>query len=118
MPIISYKVTLTKSEREELHDISHNGKRAARTVLNALILLGVDRGNYRDAVEQSERDLASALHVSQCTVNNIKRRFVEEGFEAALERKLSLPRRIRYDGDAQAHLTALACSKGDHELLG
>lgn len=111
MPVISYKVTLSETERKELHDISHSGQRAARVILNALILLGVDRGEHQTAPKQSERELAAALHVSQCTVNNIKKRFVEDGFEAVFERKPSPPRRVRYDGDAQAHLTALACSK-------
>ena len=40
-----------------------------------------------------------------------EKRFVEEGFEAALERKPAVPRTPHYDGDFQAHLTALACSK-------
>ena len=73
--------------------------------------MGVDQGEFRDAPKQSERDLALTLHVSQCTVNNIKKRFVEEGFEPVLGRKPSPARKVRYDGDAQAYLTALACSK-------
>lgn len=111
MPKISYRVTLTQEERNTLHEISHNGKRSARVILNALILLGVDQGEYQDHRNQSERDLSAALHVSPCSINNLKKRFVKEGFEAALERKPAVPRTPHYDGDFQAHLTALACSK-------
>jgi len=110
MPTISYRVTLTREERIKLHDISHNGKRSARVMLDALILLGVDQGEYQEHKNQSERDIATALHVSPGSINNLKKRFVEDGFEAALERKKLEPRPIHYDGDFQAHLTALACS--------
>ena len=74
-------------------------------------MLGVDQGEYQDHRNQSERDRSAALHVSPCSINNLKKRFVEEGFEAALERKPAVPRTPHYDGDFQAHLTALACSK-------
>lgn len=113
MPIISYKVSLTQDERNELHALSHNGKRAARVVLNALALLAVDRGEFQSASAQSEREIAATLNMSVCSVNNLKKRFVEEGFESALG--LSAERRggrkSEYDGDFEARLTALACSK-------
>lgn len=111
MPKIEYRVTLTTEERELLHDISHNGKRSAKTVLNALILLAIDKGEYQKNIAKSDEAVAQILSVTARTIYNTKQRFVEEGLEAALERKPSPPRRIRYDGDTQAHLTALACSK-------
>jgi len=110
MPMVSYKVTLTERERNELHEISHNGKRAARVILNALVLLAVDRGEFQ-TTKSSERDIAETLHISPCSINNIKKRFVESGFDAALERKPMPSRGKKYDGDFEAHLTALACSK-------
>ena len=111
MATIRYRVTLTKEEREELHEISHNGKRAARVVLNSLILLAVDESDFQDQAGKSERAIADTLRISPTTINNLKKRFVEDGFELALERKTSPPRRLKYDGDFQAHLTALACSE-------
>lgn len=111
MPVVSYKVSLTQVERAELHEMSHNGKRAARQVLNALVLLAVDQGEFQDGPKQSERDIAGTLHISVCSINNLKKRFVEEGFEAALERKPVPSRGRRYDGDFEARLTALACGK-------
>lgn len=110
MPVVSYKVTLTREERDVLHEISHNGKRAARLVLNALVLLAVDRGEHQTG-KQAERDIAETLHISPCSINNLKRRFVEEGLDAALGRKPMPSRGKRQDGDFEAHLTALACSK-------
>ena len=110
MPTILYKVTLSQEERDKLHEISHSGKRAARVVLIALVLLAVDRGDFQ-TVKQSERDIAKTLHISPCTINNIKKRFVEEGFDATLERKPMPARGKKYDGDFEAHLIASACSK-------
>jgi transposase len=97
-------------ERNELHEISHSGKRAARVVLTALVLLAVDRGEFQ-TIKQSERDIAETLHISPCSINNIKKRFVEEGFESVLQRKPMPARGKKYDGDFEAHLVALACSK-------
>lgn len=111
MPEILYTVTLTQEERDYLHDLSHNGQRAAKTMLNALILLAVDRGEYQSQEKKSEKIIAETLNIGLRTINRLKKEFVEEGLEAALVRKPSPPRRIRYDGEAQAHLTALACSK-------
>jgi len=76
--------------------------------LNALVLLAVDRGEHQ-TTKQAERDIAGTLHISPCSINNLKRRFVEEGLDAALERKPMPSRGKRHDGDFEAHLTALAC---------
>ena len=55
--------------------------------------------------------MAAALGVTARTLEHLKERFVEEGLEAALERKpRSTPRKVTFDGEFQARLTALACS--------
>lgn len=111
MEISLQKVVLTRKEREELHSISHNGQRSARSVLRALILLALDRGENQDQGGLSERDIASILHVSPCSINNIKRRFAEGGFEAALERKSPQARSLRFDDEMQERLVALVSGK-------
>lgn len=111
MEVSLQKVVLTQKEREELHSISHNGQRSARVVLRALILLGLDRGEYQDQGNLSERDIASILHVSPCSINNIKKRFAEAGFEAALERKSPQSRPLRFDDEIQERLVSLMSSK-------
>ena len=55
-------------------------------------------------------DIARALMVGSATVERVRRRCVEEGLEAALERRQQRNRRRKkVDGKAQAHLIALAC---------
>lgn len=111
MPEIRYTVTLSQEERSYLHELSHNGKRAAKTVLNALILLAVDKGRFQTHAKKTEQMIAETLNIGLRTINRLKKEFVEDGLEVALGRKPAAPRGIRYDGDTQAHLMALACSK-------
>lgn len=106
-----YKVTLTRQEREDLEAISSKGKHAAQTVLNALILLACDEGEYQK--ERSiNQTISQVLNVSMKTIDRVKKRFVEEGFDAVLTRKPAnrrMPKKA--DGDLEAHLIALSCSE-------
>ena len=105
-----YKVTLTQEERKELDALSSKGKRAAQTMLNSLILLACDEGEY-----QTERSINETiyrvLNVSMKTIDRVKKRFVEEGFDMALTGKpTTRVYRRKADGDLEAHLVALSCS--------
>src|ERR1019366_8825222 len=56
--------------------------------------------------------LSKVLKVSMRMIDRVKQRFVEDGFEACLERKPSeQPKERKVDGDLEAHLIALSCSK-------
>ena len=106
-----YKVTLTKEEREKLEALSSKGKHAAQTILNALVLLACDEGKYQKKRSINE-EIARILTVSMKTIDRVKKRFVEEGLDMALTGKSST--RIysrKADGDLEAHLIALSCSK-------
>ena len=83
-----YKIALTQEEREELEAISGKGKRAAQTVLNALILLACDEGKFQQQRSINET-IARVLNVSMKTIDRVKKRFVEEGLDAVLQRKPS-----------------------------
>jgi len=55
-------------------------------------------------------DIASAYEVSTKKVEQLKKRFVEDGFEAALYRKpVTNAHRRKITGDEEAHLIALYC---------
>ena len=106
-----YKVTLTKEEREKLEALSSKGKHAAQTILNALVLLACDEGKYQKKRSINE-EIARILTVSMKTIDRVKKRFVEEGLDMALTGKPST--RIysrKADGDLEAQLNALSCSK-------
>lgn len=103
-----YIVTLTKEERQSLHAMLSRGKAAARKLMHARILLKADAAS--DAPGWNDAAIAEGLEVGTATVERVRKAFVEEGLEAALERRK--PRRQyrrKLDGDGEAHLVALAC---------
>lgn len=106
-----YKVTLTAEERLELEGLSSKGKRAARTVLFARALLLLDAGEH--GLSWTVSKVSEALGPTTRTLENLKKRFVENGLEAAIERKKreKPPREIKFGGDFEARLIALACSE-------
>ena len=108
--VARYKVTLTKEEREDLEAISTKGKRAARTVLYARALLLLDAGEYGPKWVVAQ--VAEAVGTTPRSLEHIKKRFVEEGVSAAIERKqrVTPPREIQFGGEFEAKLLALACS--------
>ena len=105
-----YIVTLVQEERRILQAMLSKGKAAARKLMHARILLKADA--YPDGPGWDDDQIAEGLDVGRATVERVRRDFVEEGLEAALERRK--PRRQyqrKLDGDAEAHLIALACSQ-------
>jgi hypothetical protein len=107
---LRYIVTLTKDERETLEQVLAKGKAAARKLTRARMLLKVDVGEHGPG--WSDEEVVDVLDTSASTILRLRRRFVEDGFEAALEDKPS--ERVyerRLDGTAEAHLVALACSR-------
>lgn len=107
---VTYKVTLTKEEIEELMAIINKGTHSSQRYRSAYILLNADRGEFADRVTNEE--MAKVLKVGMRTIDRIKKRFVEDGFDAALERKESERKYERKaDGDVEAHLIALSCGK-------
>ena len=110
MPAKRYRVELTSEEREELKALVSRGRSAAYKQTHARILLMSDEA--QDDLPMTDEAIAQALKVGHATVERVRRRCVEEGIEAALNRKKQLRRRAKkLDGEAEAHLIAIACSE-------
>jgi transposase len=104
---IRYAVDLTDTERAALREILSKNKAKRSTIINAYILLKADR-----SCGWTNADIALAYEVSTKKVEQLKKRFVEEGFEAALYRKpVANVHRRKITGDEEAHLIALCCSQ-------
>src|SRR5262249_57453212 len=82
MPSKRYVVTLTADEREQLGALVKAGKRSARTITRARVLLLVDQGEYDPAWE--DRRVAEALGCGHRTVERVRERFVTEALDAPL----------------------------------
>ena len=102
MPAVKYKIKLTESERTSLNEVSRRGKPSVRTVKRALALLKADEG-LRD------REIADVLLINAATVARVRKRYVEEGLEAAINDRPP-GRERKLDGKQEAHLIAFACS--------
>ena len=106
-----YVVTLTEPEREELVGLTSKGAHRTQKILNALVLLATDEGAHQTDRSTGEQ-IARVLNTSMRKIDRVKKRFVEQGLEAALGRKK--PSRVynrKVDGDFEAHLVALSCSE-------
>jgi transposase len=105
-----FVVRLDAGERRGLMDLVTTGKRAAATLTRARILLKADVGPDGEAWD--DEDIADAFDTSLSTIHRTRQAFVEEGLEEALYRKKPTGRQYRkLDGDQEAHLIAVACSK-------
>ncbi len=106
-----YIVTLTAEERSELKQMIRAGKHKARKITRARILLKADQS--KDSPAWADKQISQALEVGTATVERIRKRFVEEGLEAALNRRKESTLRFqrKLDGHKEAQLIALVCSE-------
>jgi len=106
---IKYKVILTEEEREKLKEIVDKGKRKKINRLHSQILLNIDQGQEGKI---KDIEIAKVLRVSEDTIERTRKRFVEEGLEAALNRKEQINRKAKkLDGVKEANLIKIACSE-------
>jgi len=104
-------VTLTEKEREFLAELTSKGKHRSQMILNALILLACDDGEHQRRRSKNE-EIARVLNISMRKIDRVKKRFVLDGLDVALHgRKGSRVYAKKADGDFEAHLVALSCSK-------
>jgi len=106
-----YIVRLEPQEREDLRKLVSKGKGAARKLTHARILLQADVSESGPG--WTDGQIAEAMGVTTRTVEHVRQRCVEQGLEAALERKKRehgpTPRIL--DGAKEAKLVAVCCSK-------
>src|SRR6202047_2133940 len=100
---VLYHVELSQAERGELTTMLSKGKRAARKLKRAQILLAADAGS-------SDEEIARAVAVGGSTVYRTKRRFVEGNLERALSEDPRPGAERKLTGKEEALLVATACS--------
>jgi transposase len=108
--MIRYIINLTKEEVEELMSIINKGTHTSQTFRTAYILLNCDEGLYSEKVTNEQ--ISKVLKVGMRTVDRVKKKFIEEGFEATLERRpTTRVYESKSDGDVEAKLVTLCCSE-------
>ena len=108
--MIHYRIKLTKEEVDELRSIINRGSHTSQTFRVAYILLNCDEGIYSEKVTNEQ--ISTVLKVGMRTIDRIKKRFIEQGLEAALERRpTSRVYDRKMDGEVEAKLVTLCCGK-------
>ena len=103
-----YAVRLADPEREQLRALIASGTAPARKLMHARILLKADEGEQGPG--ETDEAIAEAVQVSQPTVFRVRRQYVEQGLEAALNRRGTTREYGRkLDGAQEARLIAVAC---------
>ena len=110
MPAKKYIVELDSSERERLTTLISKGQAAAKSILKARILFKADQGESGPAWPDAQ--IVEALETSLSMVMRVREKLVTEGLDAVFARKkrATPPTPPIFDGEAEARLTALACS--------
>ena len=102
-----YVVRLSVEEWKRLKDVVARGRVAKATRERAMILL---RADHDPAA--TDESIVELLGVGLSTAHRTRQRFVEQGFDGTLKRKLAANRQYRkLDGAQEAKLVALACSQ-------
>ena len=106
-----FVVRLSADERARLGDLISKGKASAKLILKARILLKADQSEAGEA--WTDERICEALDTNVSMVATVRATLVEKGLDAVLTRKkrATPPVPPIFDGEAQAKLTALACSQ-------
>ena len=103
-----YVVTLDAEERVDLQRMVSTGKGAARKLVHARILLLADAGP--EGPGRTDEEIVESLGVGERTVARVRQRFVEEGFDAAVNPRPRPRKTSKFEGDVEEQIVALAKS--------
>jgi transposase len=111
-PMIRYTIKLKKNEVEELTAIVNKGKHTSQTYKAAYILLNCDKGEFSADPNITNAEICKILKIGDRSIDRLKKKFMEEGFEGVLERRPSTRNYTKkVDGDLEAKLVTLCCSQ-------
>jgi transposase len=103
-----HEIRLTPQQRQELTDITRNGTAPAKKITHARVLLLSDRAHVDG--QRTDTYITEVLGLHLNTVKRLRKRFVEQGASAALNRKVRPAPPPKIDGRVEAHLVAICCS--------
>ena len=99
-----YKIELSEEEQSQLEKLTRQGTEKVRKVKRAQMLLLADEG-------KKDREIAERVEVSVGTVERIRKRYAQQGLEAAISEKPRSGRPMGISAQTRAKVTALACTK-------
>lgn len=109
--MVHYTIKLSKEEVEELTRVINKGSHTSQAFRTAYILLNCDKGDYSTDIEIKNADICKILKVGERTIDRMKKKFIEGGFDSVLERRPSSQMyKRKVDGDLEAKLVTICCS--------
>lgn len=110
--MVLYTIKLNQFEVEELKKVINKGSHTSQAYRAAYILLNCDKGEFSENTEIKNSEICKILRVGERTIDRVKKKFIEEGFDRVLERRPS-PQNYtkKVDGDIEAKLVTLCCSE-------
>jgi transposase len=107
-----YTIKLSKTEVEELNQVINKGHHSTQAYRTTLILLNCDKGEYSEDTSVKNHEISKILKIGERTIDRVKKKFIEEGFESVLERRPSKQNYTKkLDGDFEAKLVQVCCSE-------
>lgn len=109
--MVLYTIKLSQFEVEEFNKIISKGSHTTQAYRAAYILLNCDKGEFSANTEIKNSEICKILRVGERTIDRVKKKFIQEGFDSVLERRAS-PQNYtkKVDGDLEAKLVTLCCS--------
>jgi transposase len=110
--MIRYTIKLGQFEVEELNKVINKGSHSSQAFRTAYILLNCDKGEYSANKGITNAEICKVLKIGERTIDRVKKKFIEEGYENVLERRPSNQNYIKkVDGDLEAKFVQLCCSQ-------
>jgi len=110
--MVHYTIKLNQYEVEELNNVINKGSHTSQAFRAAYILLNCDKGEFSENKEIKNSEICKILRIGERTIDRVKKKFIEEGFESVLDRRPSTQNYTKkVDGDIEAKLVSLCCSE-------
>jgi transposase len=110
--MILYTIKLNQLEVEELTNVIKKGSHSSQAFRAAYILLNCDKGDFSNNTDIKNADICKVLKIGERTIDRVKKKFIEEGFDSVLERRASSQNYTKkVDGDIEAKIVSICCSE-------
>ena len=110
--MIRYTIILNQFEVDELKKVINKGSHTSQAYRTAYILLNCDKSEFSDNKGITNEDICKVLKISPRTIDRVKKKMVEEGFENVMTRRPSKQNYMKkVDGDLEARIVQICCSE-------
>jgi hypothetical protein len=110
--MVQYTIKLNQSEVDELNQVVNKGSHTSQAFRAAYVLLNCDKGEFSVNTEIKNAEICKILRLGERTIDRVKKKFIDEGFESVLERRPSPQNyKKKMDGDLEAKLVSICCSE-------